>query len=175
MRVQSRLRFTSAIAPAILLLVGYGCGPAATEAPSSEEAATRETASPDFQISLAQWSLHRTFFGDSIEDWQAFGRTLAESPDDVLQGVDPLEFPAMAAGYGVDSIELVNTFYFSKARDEAYWKEFQKKCDEAGVSVGLIMLDALGNLGDADPEARRATVENHYPWVDVLSSGCECA
>lgn len=167
MNVRSRLRFTAAIAPAIILLVGYGCGPAATEAPRSEEAATPVTAAPDFQISLAQWSLHRTFFGEAIEDWQVFGRTLRESPDDVLQGVDPVEFPAMAAGYGIDSIELVNTFYFSKARDDAYWSEFKRRCDEAGVTVGLIMLDALGDLGDADPEARRATVANHYPWVDV--------
>ena len=31
----------------------------------------------------------------------------------------------------------------------------------------LIMCDALGNLGDADPEKRKATVENHYKWVDI--------
>jgi sugar phosphate isomerase/epimerase len=37
------------------------------------------------------------------------------------------------------------------------------------VTVGLIMCDALGNLGDSDPEARMATVENHKPWVDVAA------
>jgi sugar phosphate isomerase/epimerase len=157
------------IAPAILLLFTYGCQPPATEVPEEDPTAAPVQASEDFQISLAQWSLHRTFFGQVIEDWQAFGRTLLESPDSVLQGVDPAEFPAMAAGYGVDSIELVNTFYFSKANDEAYWSEFKKKSEEAGVTVGLIMCDALGDLGDSDPERRKAAVENHHPWVDVAA------
>lgn len=126
---------------------------------------------PDFQISLAQWSLHRTYFGDAIKDWQTFGRLLNESPEDLIQGdLDPIDFPSVAAGYGIYSIELVNTFYFGKVNDEAYWTEFKKNCDEAGVTVGLIMCDALGNLGDADPEARKKAVENHYPWVDIAAS-----
>ncbi len=122
----------------------------------------------DFQISLAQWSLHRTFFGEIINDWTLFGKTLLESPDSLLQGeVDPIDFPSIAADYGINSIELVNTFYFSKAGDMEYWTEFKKKCENAGVTVGLIMCDALGNLGDSDPEARKAAVENHYLWIDV--------
>ena len=133
------------------------------EQPESNIAST-----PDFQISLAQWSLHKTYFGGAIEDWQEFGRLLKESPDELLQGeLDPKDFPEVAAGYGINSIELVNTFYFSKGEDKAYWTEFKQKCDEFGVSVGLIMSDALGNLGDADPVARKAAVEKHYQWVDV--------
>jgi sugar phosphate isomerase/epimerase len=131
---------------------------------------TQTKDSGDFQISLAQWSLHRTFFGGAIDDWMAFGRTLRESPDSVLRGdVDPVDFPAVAAGYGVDSIELVNTFYFSKARDEAYWSELKKRGDDAGVAVGLVMCDLLGDLGEADPDLRKAAVENHHPWVDVAA------
>jgi len=29
------------------------------------------------------------------------------------------------------------------------------------------MCDLPGNLGDADPEALKATVERHYPWIDI--------
>jgi sugar phosphate isomerase/epimerase len=75
----------------------------------------------------------------------------------------------VAAGYGINCIELVNTFYYSKANDMAYWERFKKNCEEAGVTVGLIMCDALGNMGDSDPEARMAAVENHKPWVDVAA------
>ncbi|MEN8124196.1 MAG: TIM barrel protein [Bacteroidota bacterium] len=122
----------------------------------------------DFQISLAQWSLHKAYFGEAVSDYKEFTRMLKVSPDSVLQGeLDPLDFPKVAAGYGIYSIELVNTMYFSKANDEAYWTEFKKKCEEAGVTVGLIMCDGLGNLGEADPEKRMKVVESHYPWVDI--------
>jgi len=63
----------------------------------------------------------------------------------------------------------VNTFYFSKVNDMEYWERFKKNCEDAGVSVGLIMCDALGELGDSDPEARMAAVEKHKPWVDIAA------
>ena len=72
---------------------------------------------PDLNISLAQWSLHKSFFGDALNgDWATFGRLLKENPDSRLQGkLHPDDFPKIAAGYGVNTIELVNTFHFSKA------------------------------------------------------------
>ncbi|MBL7818363.1 MAG: sugar phosphate isomerase/epimerase [Saprospiraceae bacterium] len=123
----------------------------------------------DMNISLAQWSLHKSFFGDALNgDWDAFRRLLKENPDSLLQGkLKPEDFPKIAAGYGVNTIELVNTFYFSKAKDMAYWEGFKKKCDEAGVKVGLIMCDALGDLGNADSLERQKAVENHYDWVKI--------
>jgi len=146
-----------------------------TGSKSSDKSATNEDQTesiveetPDFQISLAQWSLHRAYFGGAIQDWEEFGRVIQKSPDDLLKGeIDPVDFPAISAGYGIHSIELVNVFYFSKVGDQDYWDGFKQKCEEAGVSVGLIMCDQLGNLGDADPEARMAAVENHHQWVDV--------
>lgn len=124
---------------------------------------------PDLKISLAQWSLHKSFFGNTLNgDWASFGRLLKENPDSLLQGkLHPDDFPKIAAGYGIKIIELVNTFYYSKAKDTAYWTGFKKKCDEAGVTVGLIMCDALGDLGNADSAERQKAVENHYDWVRI--------
>jgi sugar phosphate isomerase/epimerase len=123
----------------------------------------------DLNISLAQWSLHKSFFGDALNgDWEAFARLLKENPDSLLQGkLNPDDFPKIAAGYGVNTIELVNTFYFSKAKDMAYWEAFKKRCDEAGVKVGLIMCDALGDIGNADSVERQKAVENHHDWVKI--------
>ena len=154
-----------AVATVLLVSCNTGKKPAADTA----EETTVET-TVDFEISLAQWSLHKTYFGGAITDWQEHNRLLNESPDEVLKGdIDPFDFPKVAAGYGINCIELVNIFYFTKANDMDYWEKFKKNCEEAGVTVGLIMCDALGDLGNADPEARMAAVENHKPWVDVAA------
>jgi sugar phosphate isomerase/epimerase len=156
------------IVSVIVLSCNSGSKSTETTLDMEEQPEAKVATNPDFQISLAQWSLHKTYFGGAIEDWQEFGRLLKESPDELLKGeLDPKDFPEVAAGYGINSIELVNIFYFSKVDDKAYWAEFKQKCDEVGVSVGLIMCDHLGNLGDADPVARKAAVEKHYQWVDV--------
>lgn len=155
------------MAVATVMLVS--CNTGSKSSVETTEEVTVETTS-DFQISLAQWSLHKTYFGGAIQDWQEFGRLLTEDPDALLQGeIDPFDFPKVAAGYGIDCIELVNTFYFSKSDDMEYWEKFKANCDEAGVKVGLIMCDALGDLGNADPGARMEAVDKHKPWVDVAA------
>jgi sugar phosphate isomerase/epimerase len=155
------------MALATILLVSCNTG---SKSPAANEGDATEEAVPDFQISLAQWSLYRSYFGNAISDWGQFGRMLMEAPDSLLQGtMDPFDFPRVATGYGIHCIELVNTFYFSKAHDMDYWERFKKNCEDAGVTVGLIMCDALGNMGDADPDARMAAVENHKPWVDIAA------
>jgi len=160
--------FSKVLFLAVAAIFLVSCNTGKKPAAESGEQATVE-ATPDFQISLAQWSLHKTYFGGA-PNWEEFGRLLMEDPDALLQGeLDPFDFPKVAAGYGIDCIELVNTFYFSKAQDMDYWAKFKANCEEAGVSVGLIMCDALGNLGDSDPEARAAAVDNHKPWVDVAA------
>lgn len=135
---------------------------------TSEETVT----TPDYQISLAQWSLHNAYFGDALSGgFGNFFRLLQEAPDSLLQGdIDPVNFPTLAKSYGVNVIELVNTFYFGKAEDDAYWTAFKQKCDDEGVTVGLIMCDALGNLGDADSVARMKAVENHYNWIKIAKT-----
>lgn len=149
------------------ILFLFACSSDSKSSSKSDETVSE---TPDFQISLAQWSLHRKYFGDleARGGWLWFGKTLRENPDALIQeGEDPMDFPALAASYGVNSIELVNTFYYGKANDMEYWKTFKQKCEEAGVSVGLIMCDALGDLGDADDAARAQAVANHHAWVDI--------
>lgn len=161
--------FSKLIIMAVATVFMLSCNSGKKPAQEAVDQSTEEVI-PDFQISLAQWSLYRSYFGNAITNWQEFGRLLSENPDSLLQGdIDPFDFPKVAAGYGISCIELVNTFYFSKANDMEYWERFKNNCEEAGVKVGLIMCDALGNMGDADPEVRMAAVENHKPWVDVAA------
>lgn len=103
-----------------------------------------------FQISLAQWSLNRAFFG---------------RPG--VEKRDPMDFAKIAKDeFGIDAIEYVNQFYRDKKADDATLKELKKRADDGGVKSVLIMCDGEGNLGDADVKKRQQAVENHYRWVE---------
>jgi len=106
-----------------------------------------------FQISLAEWSLHRALFANKMTN---------------------LDFPVKAKNdFGISAVEYVNQFFKDKAKDTAYLSELKKRCDDNGVSSVLIMIDGEGSMGDLNPEARQKTVENHYRWVDAAKFlGC---
>ncbi len=129
-----------------------------------------------FKISLAQWSLHKTYFGDSIKDGFAnFGQALQNNPGDLLRGTEnPLYFAKYTREkFDIDAIEYVNTFYFDKAENQQYLNELKNVADNEGVSSVLIMCDAEGALGDQNPDAQRQAVENHYKWVNMAKFlGC---
>lgn len=75
--------------------------------------------------------------------------------------------------FGIDAVEYVNTFFYTHAGDAAYLGELKSRADDAGVRSLLIMCDALGSTGDADPEARARAVDNHRPWMDAAAClGC---
>ncbi|HKB04783.1 MAG TPA: sugar phosphate isomerase/epimerase family protein [Gemmataceae bacterium] len=108
---------------------------------------------PLFDISLAQWSLHKTLFAKKL---------------------DPLDFPKVAKeDYGIQACEYVNQFYKEKKKDDAYVAELKKRCSDLGVKSVLIMCDGEGALGDADEKKRTQAVENHYRWVEWAKTlGC---
>jgi len=106
-----------------------------------------------FNISLAQWSLHRALFGKKL---------------------DPIDFPKTAKeDYGIVAVEYVNQFYKDKKKDDTYVAELKKRCGDLGVKSVLIMCDGEGALGDADAKKRQQAVENHYRWVEWAKAlGC---
>jgi L-ribulose-5-phosphate 3-epimerase len=112
-----------------------------------------KTKKPPFLISLAQWSLHRAFFGKKL---------------------DPLDFAVIAKkDYDIDAIEYVNQFYKGKAQDKEYTAQLKKRAEDNGVKSVLIMCDGEGNLGDPDEKKRKRAVENHYKWVELAKFlGC---
>ena len=108
---------------------------------------------PLFLISLAQWSLHRAFFGKKL---------------------DPLDFPVLAKrDYGIDAVEYVNQFYMGKVKDKEYIAQLKKRAEDNGVKSVLIMCDNEGALGDPDEKKRQQAVENYYKWVELAKYlGC---
>ncbi|MCH7603077.1 MAG: sugar phosphate isomerase/epimerase [Planctomycetes bacterium] len=106
-----------------------------------------------FDISLAQWSLHRMLFADEL---------------------DPLDFARLARDeFGIEAIEYVNTFYKDKATDFVYLEELKQRADDQGVASLVIMVDHEGDLGDPNENRRIEAVENHFRWVDAAKFlGC---
>jgi len=109
--------------------------------------------SMDFEISLAQWSLHRSLYSGEL---------------------DHLDFAKISKeNFGIDAIEYVNSFFFEKAEDKSYLREMKNRADDYGVKSLLIMCDNEGSLGDPDNQKRQKAVENHYKWHEAAKYlGC---
>lgn len=108
---------------------------------------------PVFDISLAQWSLHRAFFSKKS---------------------DPLEFATISSKeFGIQAVEYVNQFYKDHVADEGYLKQLKQRQDDLGVKGLLIMCDGEGQLGDPDSAQRAQAVSNHQKWLDMAAYlGC---
>ena len=106
-----------------------------------------------YEISLAQWSLHRAFFAGYLK---------------------PVDFPRIAKEqFGINAIEYVNSFFPDRQPKKNFIKELKIRCSDLGVKSLLIMCDGEGNLGDPDEASRTKAIENHYKWVDAAAElGC---
>lgn len=106
-----------------------------------------------FEISLAEWSLHKTLFKGDLKN---------------------IDFPEYAAKkFGIHGVEYVNQFFKDKAKDLTYLKDLNDRAKSNGVRNVLIMIDGEGNLGDANEAQRKKAVENHYQWIDAANFlGC---
>ncbi len=143
------LRTTAAAGAAI----GFGAAlPGAAEDLRKTLVASDST-KPLFNISLAEWSLHRALRAGKM---------------------DNLDFPKVAKkDFDIDCVEYVNVFFMDKAKDSSYLKDLKQRCDDLGVVSGLIMCDHEGDLGDASNAKRTQAIENHYKWVEAAKFlGC---
>ncbi|HFA47745.1 MAG TPA: twin-arginine translocation signal domain-containing protein [Bacteroidetes bacterium] len=133
----------------------YGCG-GGNHAPQKETGTKPAPAAQKelfFNISLAQWSLHRALFDKKM---------------------DNLDFAATARNkYGIGAVEYVSQFFADKAEEKAYLAEMNKRAADNGVKNVLIMIDREGHLAESDDKERNQAVENHYKWIDAAHAlGC---
>ena len=123
--------------------------------PSSSETLPPEKPTPSelFQISLTEWSLHRTLRAGELTN---------------------LDFPTVTRRtYDLGAVEYVNSFFKDKAIDQDYLRELKSRCDSEGIQSLLIMCDDEGDLGDPDDLRRLTSVKNHYRWIDAAKFlGC---
>jgi L-ribulose-5-phosphate 3-epimerase len=99
---------------------------------------------PRLLLSLAAWSLHRSFFAGEI---------------------DQLGMVRAAGELGFTGFELVNTFFPSP--QYRYLQKLRAEADGLGVRLLLIMCDGEGDMAAADRAERMQAARNHRRWVDI--------
>jgi L-ribulose-5-phosphate 3-epimerase len=129
-----------------------GATTAALSMPSTFASAADDKA-PLFDISIAQWSLHKMLFAKKLDNVD-FAKTAKQE-------------------FGIHAIEYVNQFFKDKAKDTAYLDDLKQRGEDLDVKTLLIMIDGEGRLGDPDDAKRKQAVENHYKWVEAAKHlGC---
>lgn len=110
-------------------------------------ACTNAMKTTDYNISLAQWSLHKALFAGELNN---------------------LDFAKVAkTEFGISAVEYVNAFFKDKAKDKSYIDQMKQVAEDNGVKSLLIMIDGEGYLGNGDESARIKAVENHYQWIEA--------
>lgn len=101
-------------------------------------------------LSLAAWSLHRTFEAGEI---------------------DQTGMVALAGKLGFTGFEMVNAFF--PAPTYVYLQELRKVAADSDADLVLIMCDDEGDLAADDRAERLQAARNHRRWVDVaVTLGC---
>lgn len=117
---------------------------AALTTSTANTAVAGETDKKKFKISLAAWSLHRS--------WRSTWFNL--------------DLPAIARQkFGVDGVEFVNGFFDLPRSD--YLKELKIRAQDNGVTLVLIMVDGEGDMSHEDKREREQAVINHRKWIDI--------
>lgn len=124
------------------------------------EATTPETPKQNFEISLAQWSIHSKIHNGTI---------------------DPMDFASIAKELGYTGLEYVSNLYVGEEVNypmkeqglDAVLTELKRRSDSLGMTNVLIMVDDVGDLSVEDQALTAQAVENHKIWVDAAAFlGC---
>lgn len=143
------------------LLMTYACKEQQKKAVQEESVTeTMSESTTFFELSLAQWSMHRMIRED---------------------GVDPYSFAEKAKAWGFSGLEYVSQLYvteleaagYSQEAMDAFVQKSNAEAEKHGLTNVLIMVDREGDLATSDAEERNKAVENHYKWVDAAAAmGC---
>jgi len=130
------------------------------EATEAVEEVVEETSPTLFQLSLAQWSMHKMIKDDNV---------------------DPYSFAEKAKAWGFEGLEYVSQLYnreleaanFSEEAMANFVARSNEEASKHGLKNLIIMIDRQGDLATSDEAERTKAVENHYKWVDAAAAmGC---
>lgn len=125
--------------------------PAAAAATLASAPAANAQSAKWFQISLAEWSIHRAVRSGTLKN---------------------LDFPKLAREkFGIEGLEFVNGLW--EVPTQGYIRRLKKAMESTGTKAVLIMCDDEGLMGHSVKEERLKAAKNHYKWVDIAADlGC---
>lgn len=133
-----------------ILVINISCkGDQNTPDKTEEPKDLEEDNTPFFKLSLAQWSLHRTFNEE---------------------GVSPFKFAEISKDMGFEGLEYVNHLYSNQIDSLGFDKVIDSLnvlSQEHNMQNVLIMVDNEGDLASPDEAERDQAVENHKKWIDA--------
>ncbi len=141
----------------VLSLMGSGCKEPVA---SAKQAVADVATEPFYDLSLAQWSLNKTYAAGDL---------------------DPMNFAADAKAMGIDAVEYVAGLYEDMYKDAddpvkavaALAEDLKARAEAADVKNLLIMIDGQGDLAVQDEMARLDGVDQHKKWIDAAKTmGC---
>jgi len=143
------------------LLSMTGCSDKSTfTAASSSTAPTSKGTMRKFNLSLAQWSLHRHY----------------------AEGImSPMNFAQQTRSFDLMGMEYVSGLYSAEregassvlAGMKSLGSQLLQSSKDEGIENILIMVDGEGDLAVPDADDRRRAAENHQKWVDMAKYlGC---
>ena len=151
---------TSTVGLGISILGTYACKETKKDPIEVPQRATVQEMNPFFELSLAQWSMHKMI---------------------LEEGVDPYSFAEKAKNWGFKGLEYVSQLYNPELSSANYSAEAManfvvksnSEAEKHGMKNLLIMIDGQGNLAVSDASERNETVEKHKKWVDAAAAmGC---
>jgi len=97
-------------------------------------------------ISLAAWSINRSFF--AAKKWKN------------------VDLPRICREeFGINGLEFVNQFFENPVM--GHLNELKKNANQHGVTLVLIMVDGEGNMSAVDKKERIQAAIAHRKWVDI--------
>src|SRR4051794_3690275 len=96
------------------------------------------------EMGIAGWLFHRSILND--------------------QTMKQLEMPGICKSLGVETIELVSSFF--PTQNTHYLNQLRAALQEQGVSVRSIAVD-MGDIANADAATRRSDIEGLKQWFYV--------
>jgi sugar phosphate isomerase/epimerase len=113
------------------------------------------------RLSISSWSLHRAL-GPRYQADPTTGQLVADTP--TPGALTLLELPEQIAARGIKTLEVCH-FHFPRL-DQAYLDEFKAACQEAGVELFSLLIDA-GDITHPDPAERAGDLKWIQDWLEI--------